>query len=77
MISGADDERGERGATDRSLADERDLADSEIGNSAVVTDELADDIFSEPNGRRPTTVSVASAPSPTTSSRRATISSPW
>ena len=40
MIMGAEDKRGERVATNRSLADERDHADSELGKS----EDLADDI---------------------------------
>ena len=44
MVMRADDERGERVATDRSLADERDQADSEIAKSGVLADEVADNV---------------------------------
>jgi signal transduction histidine kinase len=44
MIPDVDDERGERVATDRSLADERAQADSEIAKSDAASDGIADDI---------------------------------
>jgi signal transduction histidine kinase len=44
MVTEADDQPGERVATDRSLADERERADSEIAKSGAVADEVADDV---------------------------------
>lgn len=44
MVTSADEERGERVATDRSLAGERDRADSEIASRSAVSDELADGV---------------------------------